>query len=234
MSKVYEATDVGCVRPINEDSAAVFDPEVYVVADGMGGHAAGEVASHILVKSVRESLSGLPHIEEQDLREAIHRANHEILATVAENPDCQGMGTTATLLHTEQGLAFWAHVGDSRLYLLRDGVLHQVTRDHSYVEDLVEHGEITEAEARIHPQKNMLTRAVGVAEALEVDSGRFDVRTGDILLLATDGLMNMVREEEIASILQQGQQDPARALIEAALRSGGRDNVTAVVVVYGV
>lgn len=113
-------------------------------------------------------------------------------------------------------------------------MLHQVTRDHSYVEDLVEHGEITEAEARIHPQKNMLTRAVGVAEALEVDSGRFDVRTGDILLLATDGLMNMVREEEIASILQQGQQDPARALIEAALRSGGRDNVTAVVVVYGV
>ena len=215
MSKVYEATDVGCVRPINEDSAAVFDPEVYVVADGMGGHAAGEVASQALCR-------------------AIHRANREILATVAENPDCQGMGTTATLLHTEQGLAFWAHVGDSRLYLLRDGVLHQVTRDHSYVEDLVEHGELTEAEARIHPQKNMLTRAVGVAEALEVDSGRFDVRTGDILLLATDGLMNMVREEEIASILQQGQQDPARALIEAALRSGGRDNVTAVVVVYGV
>lgn len=234
LSKVYEATDVGCVRPINEDSAAVFAPEVYVVADGMGGHAAGEVASHILVKAVRDDLADCGSIEEQALCRAIHRANREILATVAENPDCQGMGTTATLLHTEQGLAFWAHVGDSRLYLLRDGVLHQVTRDHSYVEDLVEHGELTEAEARIHPQKNMLTRAVGVAEALEVDSGRFDVRTGDILLLATDGLMNMVREEEIASILQQGQQDPARALIEAALRSGGRDNVTAVVVVYGV
>lgn len=234
MSKVYEATDVGCVRPTNEDSAAVFDPEVYVVADGMGGHAAGEVASHILVKAVRDDLSGCPDIHEQELCHAIHRANREILATVAENPDCQGMGTTATLLHTEQGLAFWAHVGDSRLYLLRDGALHQVTRDHSYVEDLVEHGELTEAEARIHPQKNMLTRAVGVEEALEVDSGRFDVRVGDILLLATDGLMNMVSEEEIVSILQQGEQDLARALVEAALRSGGRDNVTAVVVVYGV
>ena len=120
MSKVYEATDVGCVRPINEDSAAVFD-----------------------------DLADCGSIEEQALCRAIHRANREILATVAENPDCQGMGTTATLLHTEQGLAFWAHVGDSRLYLLRDGVLHQVTRDHSYVEDLVEHGELTEAEARI-------------------------------------------------------------------------------------
>lgn len=125
MSKVYEATDVGCVRPINEDSAAVFDPEVYVVADGMGGHAAGEVASHILVKAVRDDLADCGSIEEQALCRAIHRANREILATVAENPDCQGMGTTATLLHTEQGLAFWAHVGDSRLYLLRDGVLHQ-------------------------------------------------------------------------------------------------------------
>ena len=189
MSKVYEATDVGCVRPINEDSAAVFAPEVYVVADGMGGHAAGEVASHILVKSVRESLSGLPHIEEQDLREAIHRANHEILATVAQHPDCQGMGTTATMLHIEEGRAVWAHVGDSRLYLLRGESLQQVTRDHSYVEDLVEHGELTEAEARIHPQKNMLTRAVGVEESLEVDSGCFEVHLGDVLLLAPFGIL---------------------------------------------
>lgn len=234
LSKVYEATDVGCVRPINEDSAAVFDPEVYVVADGMGGHAAGEVASHILVKSVREELSGLPHIEERELCQAIHRANHEILATVAENPDCQGMGTTATMLHIEEGRAFWAHVGDSRLYLLRGESFQQITRDHSYVEDLVEHGEITEAEARIHPQKNMLTRAVGVEESLEVDSGCFDVRAGDIMLLATDGLMNMVSEEEIMAILQQDAANPARALVEAALRSGGRDNVTAVVVVYAV
>ena len=110
----------------------------------------------------------------------------------------------------------------------------QITRDHSYVEDLVEHGELTEAEARIHPQKNMLTRAVGVEESLEVDSGCFDVSEGDVLLLATDGLMNMVSEEEIVAILQQGEADPARALVESALRSGGRDNVTAVVVVYAV
>lgn len=234
MSKVYEATDVGCVRPTNEDSAAVFDPEVYVVADGMGGHAAGEVASHILVKAVRDDLLGLAGIQEQELCRAVHRANHEILATVAEHPDCQGMGTTATLLHIEHGVAFWAHVGDSRLYLLHDGVLRQITRDHSYVEDLVEHGELTEEEARIHPQKNMLTRAVGVEEALDVDSGRFALQPGDILLLATDGLMNMVSEEEITRILQQVQQDPAKALVEAALQSGGRDNVTAVVVVYSV
>ena len=192
MSKVYEATDVGCVRPINEDSAAVFAPEVYVVADGMGGHAAGEVASHILVKSVRESLSGLPHIEEQDLREAIHRANHEILATVAQHPDCQGMGTTATMLHIEEGRAFWAHVGDSRLYLLHGESLQQITRDHSYVEDLVEHGELTEAEARIHPQKNMLTRAVGVEESLEVECGGWGVSAGGGLVVGRGGRMERV------------------------------------------
>ncbi len=232
MSKVYEATDVGCVRPTNEDSAAVFEPEVYVVADGMGGHAAGEVASHILVKSVQSDLSGRQDIGEEELRAAIRHANHEILATVAENPNCQGMGTTATLLHIGEGQAFWAHVGDSRLYLLREAHLSQITRDHSYVEDLVEHGEITEAEARNHPQKNMLTRAVGVEEELEVDSGRFEVTPGDILLLATDGLMNMVSEDRMTAILEQAQENPARALVDAALASGGRDNVTAVVVVY--
>jgi PPM family protein phosphatase len=232
LSKVYEATDVGCVRPINEDSAAVFAPEVYVVADGMGGHAAGEVASHILVKSVQADLSGREGIREAELCDSIRHANHEILATVAENPDCQGMGTTATVLHLEEGQAFWAHVGDSRLYLLRSGQLMQITRDHSYVEDLVEHGEITEAEARNHPQKNMLTRAVGVEEELEVDSGSFAVATGDVLLLATDGLMNMVPEDEIAAILSRNDEDPAKSLVAAALHYGGRDNVTAVVVVY--
>ena len=232
LSKVYEETDVGRVRPTNEDSAAVFEPEVYVVADGMGGHAAGEVASHILVKSVQSDLSGRQDIGEEELCAAIRHANHEILATVAENPDCQGMGTTATLLHIGEGRAFWAHVGDSRLYLLRETRLSQITRDHSYVEDLVEHGEITEAEARNHPQKNMLTRAVGVEEELEVDSGCFEVTPGDILLLATDGLMNMVPEDRMIAILEQEQENPARALVDAALESGGRDNVTAVVVVY--
>lgn len=210
----------------------MFAPEVYVVADGMGGHAAGEVASHILVKSVQADLSGREGIREAELCDSIRHANHEILATVAENPDCQGMGTTATVLHLEEGQAFWAHVGDSRLYLLRSGQLMQITRDHSYVEDLVEHGEITEAEARNHPQKNMLTRAVGVEEELEVDSGSFAVAVGDVLLLATDGLMNMVPEDEIAAILSRNDEDPAKSLVAAALHYGGRDNVTAVVVVY--
>ena len=210
----------------------MFAPEVYVVADGMGGHAAGEVASHILVKSVQADLSGREGIREAELCDSIRHANHEILATVAENPDCQGMGTTATVLHLEEGQAFWAHVGDSRLYLLRSGQLMQITRDHSYVEDLVEYGEITEAEARNHPQKNMLTRAVGVEEELEVDSGSFAVAAGDVLLLATDGLMNMVPEDEIAAILSRNDEDPAKSLVAAALHYGGRDNVTAVVVVY--
>lgn len=232
MNRVYEATDVGCVRPINEDRAAVFEPSVYVVADGMGGHAAGEVASHILVEVVRQELAGCAAIGEKELSSAIHRANHAILLTVAERPDCKGMGTTATILHLDGDQALWAHVGDSRLYLLRGGVLHQVTRDHSYVEDLVAQGELTEEEARIHPQKNVLTRAVGVEADIIVDTGRFTVQSGDVLLLATDGLMNMVQEPEICAILGRQEGDVARALIEAALASGGRDNVTAVVVVY--
>lgn len=184
------------------------------------------------MKSVQADLSGREGIREAELCDSIRHANHEILATVAENPDCQGMGTTATVLHLEEGQAFWAHVGDSRLYLLRSGQLMQITRDHSYVEDLVEHGEITEAEARNHPQKNMLTRAVGVEEELEVDSGSFAVAAGDVLLLATDGLMNMVPEDEIAAILSRNDEDPAKSLVAAALHYGGRDNVTAVVVVY--
>ena len=180
---------------------------------------------------MRQELAGCAAIGEKELSSAIHRANHAIL-TVAERPDCKGMGTTATILHLDGDQALWAHVGDSRLYLLRGGVLHQVTRDHSYVEDLVAQGELTEEEARIHPQKNVLTRAVGVEADIIVDTGRFTVQPGDILLLATDGLMNMVQEPEICAILGRQEGDVARALIEAALASGGRDNVTAVVVVY--
>lgn len=232
MNRVYEATDVGCVRPINEDRAAIFEPSVYVVADGMGGHAAGEVASHILVDVVRQELAGRAALGEADLSAAIHAANRAILQTVAERPDCQGMGTTATILHLDGDQAWWAHVGDSRLYLLHGGVLHQVTRDHSYVEDLVARGELTEEEARIHPRKNVLTRAVGVENDILVDTGRFAIEPGDVLLLATDGLMNMVPEAEMIAILSRQEGNAAQALVDAALASGGRDNVTAIVVVH--
>ena len=181
MIQVYQATDVGRVRQGNEDSVVVFEPSVYVVADGMGGEAAGEVASHLLVDTVRQTLAGSRDIVEDSLRQAVLAANDVILTCVAETPAYQGMGTTATLLHIDEDerQACWAHVGDSRLYLLRDGAaLQRVTRDHSYVEDLVAQGSITEDEAKVHPRRNLLTRAVGVDRDLSVDTGRLALKIG--------------------------------------------------------
>ena len=234
MIQVYQATDVGRVRQGNEDSVVVFEPSVYVVADGMGGEAAGEVASHLLVDTVRQTLAGSRDIVENSLRQAELAANDVILTCVAETPAYQGMGTTATLLHIDEDerQACWAHVGDSRLYLLRDGAaLQRVTRDHSYVEDLVAQGSITEDEAKVHPRRNLLTRAVGVDRDLSVDTGRLALKGGDILLLATDGLMKHVSDEEIAELLLAENANPAQTLIQRALDAGGSDNITAVVVV---
>ena len=142
------------------------------------------------------------------------------------------MGTTATIFHYEDKNGFWAHVGDSRLYLLRAGKICQLTRDHSYVEDLVASGSITREEARIHPQKNMLTRAVGISENLSVDTGSFEIQPSDTVLLSTDGLTNMVDDALIESILMEEHANPARVLVDAALAAGGKDNVTAVVVTF--
>lgn len=237
MLKVFEATDVGRVRLGNEDSALVFEPATYVVADGMGGEAAGEVASHLLVYTVRSCLSNAfakGTFSPQDLVDAVLAANQEILQCAAENPAYQGMGTTATILHIspDETEALWAHVGDSRLYVLRadEDSLTQVTRDHSYVEELVEQGSITEDEARHHPKRNLLVRAVGVDTELKVDSGHFALGNGDILLLATDGLTKHVTDEEIARVLRQDQQNPAQHLVDLALSAGGTDNITTVVV----
>lgn len=231
MATCFAYTDVGQVRPTNEDCALCFEPGVAIVADGMGGHAAGEVASSLLVQTVREHLESSPRPwDEEVLRQAVVRANERILAEAEKFPACEGMGTTATLFCYADGVGVWAHVGDSRLYLLRDGELRQITRDHSYVEGLVENGSITEAEARRHPRKNVLTRAVGVEPSVDVDTGRFDLEPGDIALLATDGLTNMVEDADIARLIMGHPNDPAYALGAAANDAGGRDNITAVVV----
>ncbi|MCR5758546.1 MAG: Stp1/IreP family PP2C-type Ser/Thr phosphatase [Selenomonas sp.] len=235
MQQVYEATDVGLVRQGNEDNLAVLpNVNVYAVADGMGGEAAGEVASQMLVDSVRQLLTGQAVVREADLCQAILLANRAIRQYVLENPGCEGMGTTATLLHIDEQSdhGSWAHVGDSRLYVLRrdSQILEQITQDHSYVEDLVRQGTITREEAQNHPQRNMLTRAVGAMENLQVDSGKLTVNAGDIFLLATDGLMKHVTDAAIVRLLRENHENPAKVLVNAALADGGTDNVTAVVV----
>ena len=230
MSKVYQATHVGKVRTNNEDALIYIEPEIYVVADGMGGQAAGEIASNILIDTVKNFLPAIPEpLNEDILKKAILKSNAAILRAAENNPGYRGMGTTATILHIYNRRAYYAHVGDSRLYRLRDKKFEQITKDHSYVEELVRHGEITEAEARVHPMKNVLTQAVGVVEEISVDTASFSVESGDIFLLCTDGLTNMVDDKTIAEILMTGE-NPAESLIENALKNGGNDNVSVIVV----
>lgn len=229
MAKIFKATHVGKVRQNNEDSLIVIEPGTFVVADGMGGASAGEVASQMLVEVVKNFLSKTPAPwDEEVLTQAILRANEKILNLARQNEEYNGMGTTATILSLDGTQAYFAHVGDSRLYLLRNKVLKQMTEDHSYVETLVRRGELTEEEARIHPMKNVLIQAVGVIPEIYVDVDNFTTAKGDLFLLCTDGLTNMVDDATIAEILQTAS-EPADALIEAALQAGGKDNVTVIV-----
>ncbi len=230
MSKVYQATHVGKVRKNNEDAIIFIEPETFVVADGMGGQAAGEVASQMLIDITKNFLSAVPAPFHEDiLKKAILKSNAAILREAENNPAYHGMGTTATILHIYNNRAYFAHVGDSRLYRLRNKIFEQMTQDHSYVEELVRRGEITEAEARVHPMKNILTQAVGAVEEISVDTASFPVENGDIFLLCTDGLTNMVDDENISEILLTSL-NPAEDLIQAALDNGGIDNVSVMVV----
>lgn len=229
--RVFAATNKGKVREINEDSCAFIPPDTYVVADGMGGCAAGEVASAMLVDVFREIFSDAAHERgEEALLHAVQTANRRILYAAAADEARKGMGTTVVALQHEEDTAYWAHVGDSRLYLLREGALRCLTRDHSFVQDLVERGSITEEDAKNHPKKNLLTRAVGVEENLLVDTGSFVIEAGDVVLLCSDGLTNMVGEAAIRETLQGESADTAQDLIELALLAGGIDNITAIVV----
>ena len=229
MTKVFQSTHVGKVRSNNEDALIVIEPETFVVADGMGGASAGEVASQMLIDTVKHFLSkNPPPWNEKLLSQAILLANDKILNKARLNPEFRGMGTTATILSFDGGKAYFAHVGDSRLYLLRNNYFAQITQDHSYVESLVKRGEISHEEARMHPMKNVLTQAVGAVTELDIDAANFSVQSGDIFLLCTDGLTNMVEDELIAKILL-GASNPADALIDAALSAGGKDNVSVIV-----
>ncbi|MBR2178834.1 MAG: Stp1/IreP family PP2C-type Ser/Thr phosphatase [Selenomonadaceae bacterium] len=240
LTKYEQATNVGLVRKQNEDSIAVIEPDTFIVADGMGGQAAGEIASRMLIETVKNELNSIPlPWNEETLSAAISKANEKILSEAKIHSEYEGMGTTATILHIAQPKetqpqiitqrAFYAHVGDSRLYKLEHDYLKQITRDHSYVEDLVLKGEITEEEARSHPMRNVLTQAVGAMPDINIDVGSFKVNRGEVYLLCTDGLTNMVDDREIFNILHSTK-NPADDLIETALNHGGKDNVSVIVV----
>ena len=224
--EVGSATDIGRVRERNEDSLLV-DPPLYVVADGMGGHRGGQVASQVAL----EAMEGLEVDGQGSLAEHVRRANRAVWDRSVEDERLSGMGTTLTAARIDGGSALIAHVGDSRAYLLRDGSLQQLTTDHTLVARMVKSGEITEAEAEVHPHKNVLTRALGTDEQVEVDEDSIALVDGDRLLLCSDGLTGMVTEDQIQAILETSEQPQQAAdrLVKAANRAGGIDNITVVV-----
>ena len=230
----FGATDAGKVRTNNEDALLVGegrDETLFVVADGIGGFEAGEVASRIAVDVLRELEPGA------SFEAAIREANRRILAVGRGDERLSGMGTTIVATRfggtREEPVAEIAHVGDSRAYLLRGGSLRPLTEDHSLVAELVRSGDLTRDQAAEHPQKNLITRALGAEEEVEVDTVVLPVEAGDRLLLCSDGLTDMVPEANIGEILADSPGDPekpARTLVSAALDAGGSDNVTVVVV----
>jgi PPM family protein phosphatase len=224
--EVGSATDIGRVRERNEDSMLV-DPPLYVVADGMGGHRGGQVASQVAL----EAMEGLATEGQGSLADHVRRANRAVWDRSVEDERLAGMGTTLTAARIDGGSALLAHVGDSRAYLLRDGSLRQLTTDHTLVARMVKSGEITEAEAEVHPHKNVLTRALGTDEEVEVDEDSIALVDGDRLLICSDGLTGMVTEDQIQAILENSDQPQQAAdrLVKAANRAGGIDNITVVV-----
>ena len=221
-------TDIGRLRRQNED-AAWFDESraVFAVADGIGGHLAGEVASRMAIEAVQRMAkdNACPGIAA--LREAVASAHETILAHAQDHIECAGMGTTLSVLWLGVNYAYIAHVGDSRIYRLREGSLTQITQDHSLVEELVRAGLITREQARTHPRRNIITRALGTHGENEPDLLVTDVRDGDLFLLCTDGLTGMVADGDIERVLRENDMETAAdRLLALALEAGGRDNVT--------
>ncbi len=225
-------TDVGQVRRGNEDAMHVGD-SVFAVADGMGGHAAGEVASALALEPIA-GLDGRVFGDDQQARKALEdavvEANRVVVEAAEHDDTLQGMGTTLTAALFEGRRLHVAHVGDSRAYLLRQGRVTQLTRDHTFVQQLIDDGSITEAEAAIHPHRSVVTRAIGTSTEVEIDLETLDLASGDAVLLCSDGLSGVVDDDHIADLLTSDltPEETVTELVEAANEAGGPDNITAV------
>ncbi len=233
-----QVTDTGLVRTSNEDSM-LLSPEIglFAVADGMGGHRAGEVASSMALQLIkRELYRRLKGGEnsENALVETIKEANRSIYELSGQNPEWAGMGTTVTVCLREGSRVFIGQVGDSRAYMLRGGRIDLLTEDHSLVQELLKKGGVTEEQAFVHPQRNILTRAVGAGSTLEVDIYRTEVSTGDMLLLCTDGLTEYLRPKDILTTVNNSSDinTSVQNLLGKALSSGGKDNITIILIEF--
>jgi PPM family protein phosphatase len=222
------ASDTGKKRRRNEDNYVVAPP-LFAVADGMGGAQAGEVASKLAASALEDAegpLHGVEHVAE-----LIREANRRVYERAASDPAASGMGTTMTVAVVENGVVAIGHVGDSRAYLIRDGKMEQLTDDHSLVNELLKSGKLSPEEAEVHPQRSVITRAVGTDPDVDVDAFTIDAHEGDVFLLCSDGLTDMVEDEHILDLIERHRDDldrAVRSLVAAANRGGGEDNITAV------
>lgn len=244
--EVFGMTDVGCKREKNEDSFLInTDHNLYVVADGMGGHLGGEIASKMAVSAIEDVVSDMmsdPDVTLQSefeirpgdhkgyLRYAISVASNRIFEKAMRDPTLHGMGTTVVAVIFNKSIAYIANVGDSRCYLLRDKNLIQITEDHSLVGEQIKAGIIKASEAKNHKLKNIITRSVGFQDTVDIDISCLDVKVGDKYLFCTDGLTNMVNNDELAKVMNENPPREACAkLIESANAHGGEDNITLII-----
>lgn len=235
--KTFSKTDIGMVREVNQDyvftSAAPIGnlPNLLVVADGMGGHRAGEYASRLAVEVLKQSLADSVETNpETMIRNAIAHANEGVLNAAKQDENLNGMGTTLVVATVIERTLYFANVGDSRLYLINDDI-KQLSKDHSLVQEMVRLGGINRDEAKHHPDKNIITRAIGVKDEVEIDFFEYRLKKEDIILMCTDGLCNMVEDEEILHIVKFSRDvvEMVEQLIERAKENGGSDNIGVVV-----
>lgn len=238
MLKTFSLTDIGKKRKLNQDYVYTSErpvgnlPNVFIVADGMGGHNAGDYASKCTVETIVEEIEHSYEVNpEKILQKAIEVANERIITLAKENESLSGMGTTVVVATCMGRFLRVANVGDSRLYVVGEKIT-QITRDHSLVEEMIRMGGIDRETARNHPDKNIITRAIGAADTVDIDFFHVEIKPGEIVLMCSDGLTNMLEDEEIRMILN-GQRDiveKAEELVKAANNNGGKDNIAVVLI----
>jgi protein phosphatase len=232
--KIYSCTDRGKIREINEDSVYISESEqLYIVADGMGGYFGGEIASRLAVEVLSACIQNSEEVDRSILMDGFSLANQTIFET-SKNKEKKLMGTTASLLYIEpdQTIGWIGHIGDSRIYRMRESSLELLTKDHSYVEELIDAGKITREEAFSHPNRNIITRALGTHPMAEADVIQFPVQKDDLFLLCSDGLSNKLPAKALQAILVSDVplESRGKELLEEALLRGGEDNISLVLV----
>ena len=235
----YELSDIGRLREQNQDAYGVSDQgryPVFVLCDGMGGHRAGEIASAEAASDIVKTIEDLMAEDDGNLfvkiSSAVSHANNHVYSMSVKEPIFSGMGTTCDVCIVSPNGAYIGHVGDSRVYIFTENGLYQVTKDHSLVEEMIDQGRLTREEARTYEQRNYITRALGTQPTIQTDTYLVAFRPGDIIIMCSDGLTNMVPEVDIAYILSEntGLEEKARRLVEMANDNGGQDNITVILI----